>query len=237
MDVKTQALDRVVEAISPVLASELDRVVQETREMLEREFRARLETELEQALRQAKEEARRQASAGIEEQFIQRLDAATSQLKAEAREERARFDAELTELKQRWAAERAEMQRELEQWRALGETQRLVEATSQAEILSRFLRLAEPFADGLALYVSRADNLSLWKNRGRGAFPQVITEETKDPDSYFRTISVRGKTVGAICAIPTFRADALNLLADSLERAIEMFGLRLHAAGPRAAAP
>src|SRR5437870_13555619 len=102
-------------------------------------------------------------------------------------------------------------------------------------MLSRFLRLDQPFADGMALYVTKADGLALWKSKGRGVFPEIISQQTTDPESYFRPISVRGKTVAAICAAPSFKADALDFLATSLERAIETFGLRLRTAVPKAA--
>jgi hypothetical protein len=43
MELKTHALDRVIEALSPTLAKELERLVQETREELERAFQQRLQ--------------------------------------------------------------------------------------------------------------------------------------------------------------------------------------------------
>src|SRR5207247_2615513 len=126
---------------------------------------------------------------------------------------------------------------ERDQWRTFAETQRqLAEAASQPEILTRFLKLAEPFADGLAMYVIKGDGLALWKSKGKGAFPEIISKQTTDPESYFRTLSVRGKTVGALCAAPSFKGDALDFLAGSLERAIEVFGLKLRAPVPKAAA-
>src|SRR4029077_12977831 len=104
------------------------------------------------------------------------------------------------------------------QWRVFAEAQRqLAEASSQAEILSRFLRLAEPFADGIAVYLAKADGLALWKGRGR-AFPEIISKETTDPESFFKAITVRNKTVAAICAAPPFKGETLDFLATSLER-------------------
>src|SRR5205085_5915619 len=116
-----------------------------------------------------------------------------------------------TRLSNEAAAERAKLQEQLDQWRVFAETQRqLAEASSQPEILSRFLRLAQPFAAGLAVYVTKADGLALWKSRGKGAFPEIISKETTDPEFYFRTIVVRGKTVGAVCAAPQFKVEALD---------------------------
>src|SRR5947209_4494275 len=54
MELKTQGLDRLLEALSPALAAELDRVAQETRETLEREFQDRLRSAVEQAEAAAK---------------------------------------------------------------------------------------------------------------------------------------------------------------------------------------
>ena len=142
----------------------------------------------------------------------------------------------MNQLRQEWSAERSRLQDALDRWRVFAETQRLFsEASSQPEILARFLKVAELFAEGLALYVTKPDGLALWKSKGKGAFPEIISKETTDPESYFRHISVRGKTVGAICAVPSFKADALDFLAASLERAIEAFGLRLRTPVPKAA--
>ena len=233
MDVKIQALDRVLEALSPALASELDRVVRETRDAVEQEFQARLDElvreanatasavqgQLERAVEDAKEETRRRVTAELEQQFSEKLEATTNELKNDSAEERAKLE------------------KQLEQWKIFAETQRqLVEAGSQAKMLDRFLTLAESFAEGLAMYVKKADGLALWKRKGQGAFPDIVSKETMDPEFYFRTIAVRGKTVGAICAAPSFKADALDFLAESLERAIEVFGLKLKVPNARVAA-
>jgi hypothetical protein len=235
MELKTQALDRVLDALSPALAAEIDRVVQETRETLEQEFQKRLQgavreaetatteactIQRDRAVAEAKEATRQQVSEALEQEFREKLIETTTKLSNEA------------------AAERAQLQEQLDQWRVFAETQRqLAEASSQPEILSRFLRLAQPFADGLAVYVTKADGLALWKSRGKGAFPEIISQETTDPESYFRIIKVRGKAVAAICAAPSFRVEALDFMVTSLERAIEVFGLRLRATSPKPVLP
>jgi hypothetical protein len=232
MELKTQALDRVLEALSPALATELDRVVNETRETLEQEFQKRVQgavreaenettaacaIQRDRAVAEAKETTRKQVSEALEQKFREELSETTTKLSSEA------------------AAHRAKLQEQLDQWRVFAEAQReLAESSSQSEILSRFLRLAHPFAAGLAVYVTKADGLALWKSRGKGAFPDIISQETTDPESYFRTITVRGKAVGAICAAPSFKGEALDFLAASLERAIEVFGLKLRAPVPKA---
>ena len=227
MELKTQALDRVLEALSPALAAELDRVVRETREALEQEFQKRLqsavrdaetasqksaEANLQQAVAEARETTRKQVADELGRQFKKTLEEATSDLKSAA------------------AAERAHLQQQLDQWRVFAEAQKLLsEASSQSEILVRFLKLTESFAGALAVYVAKADGLAFWKSRGKAAFPEIISEETTDPEFYFRTVTVRGKTVAAVCAGQPCKAESLDFLVTSMERAIEVFGLRLRA--------
>jgi chromosome segregation ATPase len=241
---KPEALERVLEALSPTLAGELDRVIHETREAAEREFQSRLEANQHEAERtaqqvtaravdEAKEEVRREVTAELEQQFLNKLETTTAELRKESTDERGKLDASIEQLKQEWSAERAQLQQEVQRWRAYAEAQQqLSEASSQPEILARFLALAQPFVGSIALYVARADGLALWKSRGEGVFPNIISQQTTDPESYFRTISVRGKIVGAIYATPFFKARELDFLTASLERAVEAFGLKLRAAAP-----
>jgi hypothetical protein len=235
MELKTQALDRLLEALSPAISSELDRITQETRETLEKEFENRMQTdrqeaeaaqaaaqtELARAVEEATEATRTQVKADLEEEFKQRLAEMTGQLQAQAAESRS-------QLREQFELERAQLQEQLEQWKTFAEAYRqLVESSSQPEILSRFLRLSQPFAAALAVYVAKADGLALWKSRGNVAFPEIISQQTTDPESYFRSIHVRGKTVAAVSAVVPFKSDALDFLSGALERAIEMYGLRL----------
>jgi hypothetical protein len=241
MEVKSQELERVLEALSPTLAAELNRVVEQTRETVEREFRISLlaavrdaeseasskaQAELERAVQAAKAETRRQVTADLERQFDARLA-----------EERAKLEVSAEQHKHDSLGELSKVETERDHWRLFAQTQQqLAEATSQKEILARFLRIAEPFADGLAVYVSKGEGLSLWKSIGKGAFPEIISRQTNDPDSYFRTLSVRGQSVGAISAAQPFKPEALEFLASSLEHAIEVFGLKLRAPAPMASA-
>jgi len=168
----------------------------------------------------------------MDQVIAERLEELKAKLQSEADEQSAKVDAALTELKNESAAERTALQEEAARWRAFAEAHRqLNDATSQPEILSRFLRLGLPFAEGLAVYITKSDGLALWKSKGNGAFPEIISPQTTDPEFYFRTISVRGKTVGAIYATPPFKADGLDYLATSLEYAIEIFGLKLRTPG------
>src|SRR5713101_6935117 len=113
MELKTQALDRVLEALSPALAAELDRVVAETRQALEQDFQKRLqaalrdaEAEMTRAVAEAKETTRKQITEELEERFRSHLADTIAQLKREAAEERER------------------LQEQLDQWRIFAETQR-----------------------------------------------------------------------------------------------------------------
>ena len=232
-NVKSQALERVLEALSPTLAAELDRLVHEARESAEREVEQAAREATAQAVAQAKEEVRREVTAQMEQQLQNKLETTTAELRKESTDERAKLDTSVEQLKQEWLAERTQLQQDVQRWRAFAEAQqKLSEAASQPEILARFLGLAQPFAGSIALYVAKADGLALWKSRGEGAFPNILSQQTTDPEMYFRAISVRGRTVGAICATPSFKAAELDFLAASLERAIEAFGLKLRAAVP-----
>jgi hypothetical protein len=96
MELKTQALDRVLEALSPALAAELDRVVNETREALEQEFQKRLQTEvreaenavrknadaeLQRALSDARESTRKQTEE-LEQRFEKTLEETTAAIRS-----------------------------------------------------------------------------------------------------------------------------------------------------------
>ena len=225
MELKTKALDRVLEALSPTLGSELERVVKETSEKLELEFERRLQdavkeaqaavqneavAELRRSVEETREQTRKQVSEELEQQFKKSLDETTKHLKSE------------------WDAERTRIEEQLAQWRVLADAQRqFAGASTQAEILARFMKLAEPFAAGLAVYVTRADGLALWKCWGEAVFPEIISEGTADPESYFRTILVRGKTVAAVCASRPRKIEIVDFLVSSVERAIEVFGMKL----------
>jgi len=49
MELKTHELERVLEALSPTLAAELDRIVTETRQALEQDFQKRLQAAVREA--------------------------------------------------------------------------------------------------------------------------------------------------------------------------------------------
>jgi hypothetical protein len=231
MELKTQALDRVLEALSPALAAELDRVVAETRQTLEEELQKRLEI----AVRDAEQNTKAAADAQMANAVAETEETTKKQVTAELEEKfQTKLAETIAQLQTEASAERSRLQEQVDQWRTFAETQRqLAEASSQPEILARFLKIAQPFAAGLGLYVTKADGLALWKHRGNGAFPEIISQQTTDPESYFKAVVVRDKIVAAVCALPPFRSDALDFLTWSLERAIEVFGLKLRAPVPK----
>jgi hypothetical protein len=156
-------------------------------------------------------------------EFERNLEETTNEL-------RTRLEDEFRKASAEWAEERTQLQEQLNEWRVFAEAQpRLAEAPSQVEILSRFLSLTEPFASAAAVYIAKPDGLAFWKGRGPTTFPAIISQQTSDPDSFFRLIVVREKTVAAVAAARPFRPDALQFLCGSMERAIEMFGVKLHA--------
>ena len=149
MNVKTEALDRVLEALSPALTTELDRLVEETRETLEQEFQIRLQAatrdaetmgtsaaqlQLERVIEEVKKETRQQVTAELAQQLTQRIEAATTQARIEAAEERTRLEAAMTQLQDEWSAERAKLQAQVDEWKTLAEAQRqFSEASSQPD--------------------------------------------------------------------------------------------------------
>jgi len=251
MELRTDAADRVLEALAPALAAEIERIVEETRRNAEAEFDRRLETAvrdaeastriaaeaeqqqaIDQAIRETQQTVRSQVTADLQAQFEQRLqetsDAVRTQVTAELMAHAADQQSQFQTAQAEWAAERDRLQAQLNDWRIFADAQRqLAEATSQPEILLRWLNLAEGFASSVALYTGKEDGLALWKSRGKAVFPPVVSQQTTDPESYFRPIVIRGKTVAAVSAIQPYRAEALDFLSTTLERAIEFFGLRL----------
>ncbi len=95
------------------------------------------------------------------------------------------------------------------------------------------MKLVEPFSSSIAIYTAKAGGLALWKNNGAAAFPEFISPETTIPESYFKLIVVRDKTVAAVCAVEPYRPEALDFLVATMERAIELFGWKLRTPGAK----
>ena len=246
MELRTQAIDRVLEALAPTLSAELDRIIQEAQQNLEVEFQRKLqaavreaeaasqrmaEVQLEQAVAEAREAVRKQVTEELKAQFSKTLQEASDQL-------RTGLTREFQKVSTEWMAERSRLTDQLEEWRLFADAQRqLVDASSQSEILARFLKLAERLAPSIAVYISKADGLALWKSRGNIAFPPIVSQGTIDPELFFRQIVVRGKLVAAVCAAKPYKDDGLSFLTGCLERSIESFGLKLRTPIPKPSVP
>lgn len=233
MELKTEALSRVLDALSPALSEELDRLIRETREAQEAEFEKRLAD----ALSEAQSTAQDDLALHVKDAVTETQEIVRKQVAAELEGEfRKTLEDRINELNSQWATERSELQEKLDQWRVFSEAQQaLLQARTQSEMLARFLRFADRFVTGIGIYVAKPEGLGLWKSRGTGTFPETISEQTKDPEFYFRAVPVRGKTVAAVYAAPPFRADAIDFLVSSLARAVEIYGLKLQSPLPAAA--
>jgi hypothetical protein len=245
MELRTQA-DRLLETLSPLLSAEMERVVEESRQQLESDFQVRLQTalhdaelatlhlaevRLEEAVIEAREATRIQLTEGFTEQLNYNLQQLREELSAKANDDMKAAFAN-------WAVERASLQEQVSRWHAFADAQRqLSQAASQSELVTRLLKLSEPFAESLAFYVSKPDGLALWKARGSRSFPQLISPDTIDPELYFKTAVVRDKVIAAVCAVRPCKTESLDFLISCFEHAIETFGMKLNRRGPRPPLP
>jgi hypothetical protein len=247
------ATERILQALGPSIEVELDRAITETRQQLEDEFQGRLQSALESALHTAIEDAELGARQEVEsrlqeaireaseatrvqltESFDAQMDSTSQRIRSELQE---KADQDLQAAQSTWAAERQQLQGEVDRWRAFADAQRqFSESLSQTEILYRFLQLSGSFAASLAIYVSKGDGLGLWQSRG-GLFPQMISGEIRDSETYFKSIVVRDKVVAAVCSRLPFDSTALDFMISCLERAIETFGMRMKTAAPHTPLP
>ena len=236
-----ETMAKTPESPAPALSAEIGRIFEATRRQLEEEFRKRMEVAVNTAenaakgLAEAEKEkalvgARAQLSAELREQFDQTLQQTTRKLQAE-------FEQRTLATREKWAAEKAGLEEQLNRWRNYAEAQRQMGgSSSQVEILTHFLDQAGAFSPNLAVYVVRADGLALWKTRGGGSFPAVVSQNTSDPEAYFKAVVVREKTVAAVCARQPFHPESLDFLSGCLSHAIEAFGMKLQNRTPKAVA-
>src|SRR5436190_643287 len=261
MELKTQTVDKILEALAPALSGELERVLQEVRQQQEEEFRKRLEDAIhdaEKAALQLAEAEKEKAVAEVRAKMTAEFQTQKESAIADTREKvsadmrnafqetlrqtidqlGADFAKQAQATAQQWEAEKSSIQDQANLWRLYAQApQQLSESGSQAEMLTGFLNLVEPFAGAVAVYVAKADGLALWKSRGKGAFPELVSKDTIDPESFFKALVVRDRTVAAVCAVPPYKVEPLDFLSSSLGRAIEGFGLKLKTAVPRPAEP
>jgi hypothetical protein len=249
MELRTQTVDKILEALTPALSAELERVLQEARQQLEEEFRKRLEAaihEAENAVMQLAEAEKEKALAQERHKISAEFQAEKEKVSADMRNQfqdtlrqtidqlGADFAKQSQAVAEQWEVEKGRLQDQVNLWRTYAEgQQQLSESGSQAEMLTRFLNLVEPFAGSVAVYVAKADGLALWKARGKGAFSELVSKDTIDPESFFKPLVVRERTVAAVCAVQPYKAEPLDFLSSCLGRAIEGFGLKLKAPVPR----
>ena len=171
----------LLEALSPALAAELDRLVQETPRTLETEFQQRLQQAVGDAESAAQARLPMQAQAiaeasdahgGRRPRNSSRNSAASGGGEAKRRASRqptnskssssGRLDDATDQLKAEAAAERQQLQ---EATRAMARLRGNAAAAGGSIFAAGnscrdFCDLAEPFADGLAVYVAKADGLA-----------------------------------------------------------------------------
>ena len=220
--------------------ADLSSQLQELRTRLEEQARQAidaLKSEQEQRVERERESVRLGVTAEMEARFKGDLQSQLEQLRAsmeqEAREAEERLKKEARETVERLKEQGKEVAKQVDRWRLLAEfSRRIGDASSQVEILARFLRAAGQFSAGVAMYLNKPEGLELWKSAGDNAFPDLISEETIDPEWYFSEIVVRDKTVAAICAAGVEDRESLLVLVEGLTKAIENFGLRIRFFGP-----
>lgn len=232
-------VERLLEAVSRPLSLQLEAMLAEERQKLEAEANVRLrkalldrEAELarkseEDASRvraETAEEVRRQVVGEMESRFEEKLS-------AELRALKDRLDSAARESAEGWQREREELEQQAERWHVLTEFYRRTgTVVSQTEILNRFMKAAAHFAGGVALYLEKDGGLARWgREGGAAAFPEIVSEETRDPDWYWVPVKVRSRTVVVVGATAVGQRDALEVLTGALRRAIENLGLRLGA--------
>src|SRR5262245_29615737 len=227
MELEARDTDKSSSSYEAALSEELGRIFGAARRAIEEEFRKRLaeagSTEREQALTEAQLQ-----STELRRQFDETLQQTTSKLESESAQRMAEFAQRMTDSAAEWEAEKARLTDELKVLRALVDAQRkMAESGSQIEILGHFLDHAETFAPNLAVYVVRADGLALWKTRGSETFPDVMSKNPTDPESYFKPIVVRERMIAAVLGRQPLKAESLDFLCRALSQAIEAFGARL----------
>ncbi len=230
------SVDRLLAAVAPELSNQLDGMLDEFRATLEAEANVRLkkallDKEAEFRTRAAEEETRIREETGqsVRAEVTAELEARFEEhLAGEVDGLKKTLQAQAEEAEQRWKRERIDLIAEAESWRLLADFHRRVgDAASQSEILRRFLAAAERLSGGVAIYLNKPDGYALWNAQGEAAFPDVVSEDTIDPEWVFAPVVVRSKTVAAVCAVGIADTDAFGVIVDALTRAIENFGLRI----------
>jgi hypothetical protein len=216
---KEKALAETRVRISSEMQAEKEKALAEARQQISAEFQVQKE--------KAIAGEREKISADMRNQFQETLRQSIDQLGAD-------FAKQSQAVAEQWEVEKGSLKDQVNLWRTYAEgQQQLAESGSQAEMLTRFLNLVEPYAGAVAVYVAKADGLALWKSRGKGAFSDLVSQDTIDPESFYKPLVVRDRTVAAVCALQPYKAEPLDFLSSCLGRAIEGFGLKLKTPAPR----
>lgn len=242
MPLSNESISRLLEAISPGLSTELERMLDEHRERLEAEATVQLRTALIEREAQIQEtteadltRVRSETTEQVRQDVTRELEAQFEQtLSKELRALKDRLDSASDESAASWQRERVDLAHEAERWRVLADFYRRTgPVISQSEILKRFLKAGTHYASGIVIYLNKPDGLKRWGSEGEAsAFPELVSEDTRDPEWFWTPVSVRSRTVLAVAATGIGDLEALDALVAALKRAIEMLGLRL---GARAA--
>ncbi len=187
----------------------------------EAEFRARATDDDRRIREETGQTVRGEVVAELEARFKEQLAGELDGL-------RRTLQKDAADTLERWKQEKLDLTAEANRWRLVADFHRRVgDAASQTEILKSFLAAAEHFSDGVAVYLNKPDGLALWHAVGETAFPDMVSEVTRDPDWFFAPIVVQSKTIAAVCATGLTDPDAFGTTTDALKRAIENFGLRI----------
>lgn len=233
--------NRLIEAISPQLFTELDRMLEEFRQKLEAEATVRLkkalldkESEFRTRTDEETHRVRSETSDRIRSEVTTLLEARfAGQLTSELEKVKQEMGIQAREALEGWQKERLDLVSKAEQLRVLYDFHSQVwGAASQSEILRRFMVAADRLSSGVAVYLNRDDGLARWETKGEAAFPELISQETIDPEWRFEEIVVRSRTVAAVCAAGVTGRESFDGIVTTLQRAIENFGLRSRFFGP-----
>lgn len=240
-------IERLLRAAAPALEAELGRMIADHEERLlaqstvrlktailekEAELKTRAEAENARLRAELTERVRDETARGLETQFGEKLS-------AELRALKDRLDRSAQEARSEWEEDKAALDAELARWRALaGFYRQTGGVVSQTEILGQFLQAAEHFSEAAALYLNKTGGLTRWQGGGDAqAFPDLISEETRDPDWYWAPITIRSRMVVAVAASEVSNRETMDALVGGLKHAIENIGLRIGARTPSPTAP
>lgn len=241
------SVEQLLRALAPAFEAELGRILAGHEERLQAESTVRLKAALleKEAELKTKSEAenarlRGELTERVRNETAKDLEARFEEkLSAELRSLKDRLDLAARQAEATWGEEKRALETETARWRALAGFYRQTGAVvSQTEILGQFLQAAGHFSEAAALYLNKAGGLTRWQGGGdAGVFPDLVSEETRDPDWYWAPITIRSRMVAAVAASGVSNGETLDALVEGLRHAIENIGLRIGARTPTAREP